>query len=141
MSMGISLELAPDLVNTIYILMRDKARELREVGVTVNFYPIRQSDRVYLDGIATVPFRTVPFIEFMERISNKHIPTAFFNENDNFAKWLCYVGCDYVQSGRVAAGLICASGMGEIGVLTSGGADIYSFTSECRALSKNLSSW
>lgn len=121
---------------------RDKAAELRELGVTVDFYLIRQFDGPYLtrtlreveesapDGIAALPLRTRPFVEFMERMAAKEVPTVFFNIDEDFAPRLCYVGCDYVRSGRVAAGLcsLCAQNGGEVGVATFEDTNSASFT-------------
>lgn len=121
---------------------RDKAAELRELGVTVDFYLIRQFDAPYLtrtlreveesepDGIAALPLRTKPFVEFLERMNAKNVPAVFFNIDEDFAPRLCYVGCDYVRSGRVAAGLcaLCAGGEGEVGVATFDGTNSVSFT-------------
>lgn len=121
---------------------RDKAAELRELGVTVDFYLIRQFDQPYLehilheveestpDGIAALPLRTKPFMEFMERMAARGVPTVFFNIDEDFAPRLCYVGCDYIQSGRVAAGLcaLCAQNGGEVGVATFKDTNSSSFT-------------
>lgn len=131
---------------------REKAGELRDLGVTVDFYLVRQYDRPYLerllreveasepDGIAALPLRTKPFVEFMERMNQKNIPAVFYNIDEDFASRLCYVGCDYVQSGRVAAGLcaLCVGKHGKVGVATYDGADAVSFTTRMRGFSQEI---
>ena len=105
----------PEFVFHLDILhaARDKAAELREFGVTVDFYLVRQLDTPYLerlfrevednrpDGIAALPLRTTAFMSFIQRMNAKGVPTVFFNLDEDFAPHLAYVGCDYVQSGRV----------------------------------------
>lgn len=122
----------PEFVFFLDILhaARDKAADLRELGVTVDFYLIRHLDQTYLerlfleveesrpDGIVTLPFRVKPFVDFMERMHGRGVPTVFFNVDGDFVPRMCYVGCDYVRSGRVAAGLaaLCTGGYGKVGV-------------------------
>lgn len=110
----------PEFVFHLDILhaARDKAAELREFGVTVDFYLIRQLDTPYLDrlfreveeslpdGIAALPLRATSFMAFIQRMNAKGVPTVFFNLDEDFVPHLAYVGCDYVHSGRVAAGLV-----------------------------------
>ena len=131
---------------------RDKAAELRELGVTVDFYLIRRFDRAYLervlheveasepDGVAALPLRIKPFLEFMERLNARKTPTVFFNIDEDFADHLCYVGCDYVQSGRVAAGLcaLCTGEEGEVGVVTCDGPNSPSFTARMGGFTQEL---
>lgn len=121
---------------------RERAVELRDLGVTVDFYLIRQFDDLSLnrllreveesapDGVAALPLRAAPFVEFMTRMNTKHVPVVFFNLDEDFTQRLSYVGCDYVQSGRVAAGLcaLCAGGEGEVGVATYDDVNTASFT-------------
>ena len=144
----------PEFVFFLDILhaARDKAAELRELGVTVDFYLIRQFDAPYLrrtlreveescpDGVAALPLRTRPFLEFMERMNERGVPTVFFNIDEDFAERLCYVGCDYVQSGRVAAGLcaLCAGGRGRVGVATHDGSNSPSFTARMGGFTREL---
>lgn len=132
---------------------QEKAVELRGLGVAVRFYLITHFAPDYLsgllaqveadepDGIAALPLRTAPFLEFMERVTAKGIPTVFFNLDEDFAPRLCYVGCDYEQAGRVAAGLaaLCAGQQGVVGLLslhtagsTSFNERVYGFTDELR---------
>ena len=92
----------PEFVFHLDILhaARDKAAELREFGVTVDFYLIRQLDTPYLDrlfreveeslpdGIAALPLRTTSFMAFIQRMNAKGVPTVFFNLDEDFVPHL-----------------------------------------------------
>ena len=131
---------------------RDKAAELREFGVTVDFYLIRQLDTPYLerlfrevednhpDGIAALPIRSTVFMSFIQRMNVKGIPTVFFNLDEDFAPHLAYVGCDYVQSGRVAAGLVslCTEGRGLVGIAAADSPNSPSFAGRMGGFSQEL---
>lgn len=145
----------PEFVFYLDILhaARDKAAELRELGVTVDFYLIRQLDAPYLerifreveesrpDGIAALPLRTTSFMSFIQRMNAKGVPTVFFNLDEDFVPHLAYVGCDYVHSGRVAAGLaaLCTGGSGLVGVATADGPNSPTFAGRMGGFSRELS--
>ena len=132
---------------------RDKAAELREFGVTVDFYLVRQLDTPYLerlfreveescpDGIAALPLRSTSFMSFIQRMNAKGIPTVFFNLDEDFVPHLAYVGCDYVQSGRVAAGLasLCTEGHGLVGIAAADSPNSPSFAGRMGGFSQELS--
>lgn len=136
----------------ILVAAQEKAAELQELGVTVDFYLIQQFDRPYLekllgeveasapDGIAALPLRTKPFITFMEHVNARGISTVFFNTDENFAHRLCYVGCDYARAGQVAAGLaaLCTGNQGKVGIVTCDGPSALSFTARMSGFGSEL---
>ncbi|MCI5927586.1 MAG: LacI family transcriptional regulator [Pseudoflavonifractor capillosus] len=144
----------PEFVFHLDILhaARDKAAELREFGVTVDFFLIRQLDTPYLeqifrdveeshpDGIAALPLRTTSFMSFIQRMHAKGVPTVFFNLDEDFAPHLAYVGCDYVHSGRVAAGLtaLCTGSQGQVGIAAADGPNSPSFAGRMGGFSQEL---
>lgn len=103
---------------SVYSSAIKKAEELEQFGVTVQFYLIRElEDRSIaevlktvdldtLDGIAMVPLKLPSVMEFIKKADEKQIPMVFFNLDAKSQQKLSYVGCDYCESGRVAAGLI-----------------------------------
>lgn len=109
-----------------------KAAELESLGVTVNFYMVRdvttqgflnlfqriEDDNV--DGVATTPMVMPLFEGFLHRMRAKGVPFVFYNVDAYEDHRLCYIGCDYVRAGRVAAGLtaLCLRGAGTVGILT-----------------------
>lgn len=114
---------------------RDKAAELRELGVRVDFYLLRSLEpgaverlltevsEAAPDGVATLPLSGHAFSAFLARMAERSVPVVFFNLDQPQSSRLCYVGCDYVRSGRVAAGLaaLCAGDGGEVAVVACQG--------------------
>lgn len=131
---------------------RDKAGELRELGVEVDFYLLRQLDDTYLertlreveesdpDGVAALPLSAPPYRAFLERLRARRVPTVFFNIDEPGVPRIAYVGCDYVRSGRVAAGLcaLCTGGTGEVGVATYDDFSDISFSSRMQGFTEEL---
>lgn len=131
---------------------QEQAEKLRGLGVTVRFYLITRFDRDYLtellaqveadepDGIAALPLDIQPFNDFMGRVTARGIPTVFFNIDGNDASRLCYVGCDYEQAGRVAAGLtaLCTGYRGAVGLLSLDTSDSDSFTARVRGFTDEV---
>lgn len=103
---------------SVYAAAMKKAEELQQFGVTVEFYLIRELedasirsvletvDFENLDGIAVVPLKLPSMMEFIKKVNEKQIPLVFFNLDAENSEKLAYVGCDYYESGRVAAGLV-----------------------------------
>lgn len=101
----------------------DKAKELEKYGVQVVFMKFGFSKEemavewrelreslVGMDGIAMPGIGSTGMREVAARISSLDIPLVFYNlyiEEENF---LAYVGCDYMKSGRLAAGLCALAG-------------------------------
>lgn len=120
---------------------RKKAQELEGLGVTVFFYPIRgvtHQDFIGLfqrieddgvDGVATTPMVMPLFEDFLHRMRDKGVPFVFYNSDAYESERLCYIGCDYIQGGRVAAGLtaLCLGGAGKVAILTHCDSDNQSF--------------
>lgn len=125
---------------------RRKAEELHSLGVEVVFYLVREFDRPGLealadrvrtdrvDGMAMVPMATPIVLKLMHELEDWGIPLILFNIDEPSIKRLCYVGCDYVRAGRVAAGLCALStgGRGAVGLLTLHDSTNYSFLDRAR---------
>ncbi len=125
----------------VYEAARKKADELDGLGVTVNFYPIQgvtsqdfidlfaQVEADGVDGVVTTPMVMPLFERFLRRMRAKGVPFVFYNVDAYEEERLCYVGCDYVKAGRVAAGLtaLCLGGAGKVGILTHCDSDNQSF--------------
>ncbi|MEG1577326.1 MAG: LacI family DNA-binding transcriptional regulator [Oscillospiraceae bacterium] len=111
-----------------------KAENLKPFGVEVLFFSITAfSDAFFadlfsrveaanVDGIAIAPIAVKPITEFVRKMSEQKMPMVFFNVDEPSAQRLCYVGCDYVRAGHVAAGLtaLCTAGRGTVGLVTLG---------------------
>ena len=95
-----------------------KAEELKSFGVRVNIYKLKNLSDTYvedvlrqveedkLDGIAMLPLQLPAVNCFIKRMKERNTPLVFFNLNSQEEEGLAYVGCDYYEAGRVAAGLI-----------------------------------
>ena len=114
----------------VYDAAQAKAKELKQYGVTVTFYLIKeltdthvesvlnQAENDCLDGVALMPLRMPSVSSFIKKAANTDLPLVFFNIDSNVSPRLSYVGCDYKTSGKVAAGLISlvVNGKGKIAV-------------------------
>lgn len=109
-----------------------KAAELSPFGVSVEFFLIQDMsvegfqrlfdaiEAANVDGVAAVPMDFDLFEGFLSRMRARGVPFVFFNADLFPDQRLCYVGCDYIRQGRVAAGLtaLCVGGQGKVGILT-----------------------
>lgn len=95
--------------------------ELKSQGVTVNYFitdildPESQltllsslPEKGY-DAIVIAPNAPQILLEEIDRISNTGIPILIINVDIPSANRLCYVGCDYSQSGVLAAEILAKS--------------------------------
>ncbi len=125
-----------DTPDTVYFqdvlrAAREKAASLEPFGITVNFYLFQEMSEGAItevlarleadrpDGVALLPMTVPPVQSFISRMEERGTPMVFYNA-DYAAKRLCYVGCDYIQAGRVAAGLtaLCTDRKGTVLFLT-----------------------
>ena len=137
----------------IFHAAQQKAKELHALGIAVEFVHIQKFDTEYLekqfnqikleefDGIAIAPLAFQPIQRFIDRIEEKGIPLVFFNSEDQSKNRLCYVGSDYYQAGKVAAGLTALSiaGKGIVGIITLGTADMQSVAERLRGFEDEIS--
>lgn len=100
---------------------KKKAEELSQYGVevTVHIYsvenPIIDFSTLQTDGIVVPGVADIPVIhQLMDWAQDREIPVVCYNTPLNDRGYLAYVGCDYVQSGKIAAGL-CAMVSNEVG--------------------------
>lgn len=120
---------------------RTKASTLREFGVTTDFLTINRDqplnkeqiseivNNLNYDGIAISPL-TVPGIpEIIAHAQETDIPLVFYNTDSSEYERLCFVGCDYIKAGRIAAGLAALSSndSGKVCILTTKSANRDSF--------------
>lgn len=114
-----------------------KARELKKLGITVDFYtmdrdfPLTEEEAHCLiegfacDGLVTIPYEDKTIKRLIGKAESMNIPMVFYNIDDEGYKRSCYVGCDYNKAGRLAAGLmgLCAQTGLEVGIFTVGGSE------------------
>lgn len=117
----------------IYDGAQKAAEELTQYGVQVDFFKmclkgrdeveacLKQLCAEQYDGVALMPYADDSceeiYIKYLE-----NIPTVFYNMDNTQLGRLAYVGCDYEQAGRIAAGLaaLFSNKQGKIGVYTAG---------------------
>lgn len=111
-----------------------KARELKKMGITVDFYTINRDcpmseeeeqrlvEAFQCDGLATLPIDDSTINQLIDKAENMNIPIVFYNMDHDSYKRSCYVGCDYYKSGRLAAGLmgLCMESDLKVGIFTVG---------------------
>ncbi len=115
---------------------KEKAEELSQYGVEVSFVPFQFSPlsidlaTYQTDGIAVPGLPDDPYIqELCHWAHGKDIPVVCYNLPLDDSKYLAYVGCDYVQAGKMAAGLcaMATNERGKVGVLSVDGGNVPSF--------------
>lgn len=100
-----------------------KAKELEQYGVQVSFYQIHGYDDVRLlgepgyrdmlpeqDGVVMMGIDIPQITSYLEQAGSLKIPVVFYNTYIPECEFLAYVGCDYGQAGRLAAGLGALAG-------------------------------
>lgn len=131
---------------------RSKAEELKTYGVTVEFYTFNKDHPVTAeklneilinfdcDALAVAPGSVFGVEEMIQKAESMDIPIVFFNLDDDKYKRLCYVGCDYVKSGQLAAGLaaLCTDDTAKIGIYTSHVSNTYSYEGRLRGFESEL---
>ncbi len=104
-----------------------KAEDLKQYGVQVIFLIVdlnalltknsaeellREKEAEDFDGLATHGIPAPLIRSLLAKAESRQCPVVFYNDIFPDSDYLAYVGCDYVQAGRLAAGL-CAIAGGE----------------------------
>lgn len=102
-----------------------EAKELEQFGVQVTFvdldfykmesqsYWISISQQLLeMDGMAVISIEYPEMHDLLKKAEKNNIPVVFYNHYFENEKFLAYVGCNYRDAGRLAAGL-CALAGGE----------------------------
>lgn len=100
-----------------------KAEELKQYGVQVIFQVLKgdrqdhsiQYTELYenlekVDGLVILGMRTREMGQYLEEIEKRKIPVVFYNSLAENCEYLAYVGCNYVNAGKLAAGLSALAG-------------------------------
>ncbi len=128
--------------------------ELRTFGVELITYRLSSRTEAFykgvferidadaLDGLVVAPYPTSFIIPPLRRLEERGLPMVFYNVDDSSFQKLCYVGCDYERSGRVAAGLaaLLARPGEKIGVFTIFNTYVQSYVSRVKGFKDELSS-
>ena len=121
-----------------------KAEELRQYGIEVEIHKIGAyavdeiPAVVQTDGIAMLP---LPQLEPIRQWAKENaIPIVYYNIPTEDDSGLAYVGCDYEQAGRIAAGLcaITNNGRGTVAVLSEGGSSVISYRDRAKGFLQEL---
>lgn len=130
------------------------AESLNEFGVTTDFLTIDRDNplsseeiedivsHLDYDGIAISPVHIPGIREILNRAKVLDIPVVFYNVDTKDYPRLCFVGCDYVKSGKIAAGLAAFSSndSGKVCILTSEVANKPSFEERVSGFKSELAS-
>lgn len=106
--------------------------ELHSQGLTVDYFitdilkPYEQLELLKTlpqknyDAIAIAPNNPQILLEELDNISQKNIPISIINVEIPSANQLCYIGCDYIQSGILAGEIISKTmnNQGNVAILT-----------------------
>ncbi len=140
------------IYNPIRVGAQQKAADLNEYGITTDFltidreHPLSEQEineltaHLECDGIAISPVDIPGIPEIIQWAEEHQIPMVFYNVDQPKYSRLSFVGCDYVKSGRIAAGLAAFSSAdaGNICILSSKVANIPSFEDRVRGFEDEL---
>jgi LacI family transcriptional regulator len=112
--------------------IRRAQRELRDYGVHVELrsadlrHPEQQIEMInslrgeHVDGIAISPVNPAALLETVDSLTEDGIPVVTIGSDIPESRRVCHVGCDYVDSGRIAAQLMgtFVHGEGKVGIIT-----------------------
>lgn len=112
-----------------------RADKLKQYGVTVHFCSIDPDNEMknylteemeealdHADGIATIGFVSSAFQKKLKKAMDRDIPIVFYNNRLDGIKPLAFVGCNYMDAGRLAAGIAARIGGkdAKVGVFSQG---------------------
>jgi len=112
--------------------IRRAHRELRDYGVHVELrsadlrHPEQQIQLIeslrkdHVDGLALSPVDPVALLETVDSLTSDGIPVVTIGSDIPASRRVCHVGCDYIDSGRIAAQLMGTAihGEGKVGIIT-----------------------
>lgn len=93
------------------------------------------------DGVLLMPMHSDIGEELLLKYLDK-VPIVFYNMDNTHLERLAYVGCDYEQAGRVAAGLaaLCSKKQGKVAVYTAGDTQQESYYRRMQGFESELAS-
>lgn len=107
----------------VYQAALKKAEDLKQYGVQVLFHilnmehiHVKPKEEDFLDflkdidGIATIGAEIPEITMCLEEAEKRGIPVVFYNDVIPGKDYFAFVGCNYVDSGRIAAGLSALTG-------------------------------
>lgn len=114
---------------------KKKAESLEQYGIKVHFYEIDfENEKLNLenletDGLVLIGIDNVYIRSLMEWAQEREKPIVCYNVPLLNTKYLAYVGCDYVQAGKLAAGLcaLVSDSKGKIGIISEDDGKVLSF--------------
>jgi DNA-binding LacI/PurR family transcriptional regulator len=102
----------------IYQAATEKAADLKQFGVSVDFFVLKMelgylqttAKELYKvldrsDGIVMMGTDSPDMLFLLEEAKKRELPVVLYNTCFAEGDYLAYVGCDYISSGRLAAGL------------------------------------
>ena len=112
--------------------VRRAQRELRDYGVHVELrsadlrHPEQQIEMIrslreeHVDGLAISPVDPAALLETVDSLTADGIPVVTIGSDIPESRRVCHVGCDYIDSGRIAAQLMgtFVHGEGKVGIIT-----------------------
>lgn len=97
-----------------------KAAELKQYGVQVVFRILKENlsleslhlyeDLEEMDGLVMLGMQYGELKKYLSEVQKRKIPIVFYNSILENFEYLAYVGCNYVNAGRLAAGLSALAG-------------------------------
>lgn len=128
-----------------------KAEELKQYGVQVLFKVLTESTAAHffssfdtmlseeeIDGVIMPGFRGLDASSLFHTLKDRNIPFVFYNGLSEVRNCLAYVGCNYIDSGRLAAGLSALLGKEDarVCIYSEGSEGIPSHTDRIRGFKK-----
>lgn len=123
-----------------------KAEELEQYGIKVTFYVMDyMKEAVDLkefetDGIVMIGDSDIPVHSVLDWAKKNGKPIVCYNVPMSDGDYLAYVGCDYVQSGKLAAGLcaLISDNKGKVGIISEDDGEVLSFRQRALGFRKEV---
>ena len=139
----------------VYAGAKEYAKELEQYGVEVVFFPLtdltlsadewqglleKAIGGQRMDGWAVVGLLAKTLEQLLKKRGEDKVPIVIYNMDEPCDWRLAYVGCDYLQSGRVACGVaaLLTDGRGQICIASFDNGDIPSSAVRIRGFEEEM---
>lgn len=142
----------PDIVKQPFFVdvlegAKRKAEELEQYGIQVMFHVMDyekltvELEEFETDGVVLVGVTDACTLKLADWARKNEKPVVCYNIPLPASNYLAYVGCDYVQAGKLAAGLcaLVSDRKGKVGIITVDDGEVLSFRQRILGFRKEVS--
>lgn len=100
--------------------MKCICKTIKGYDVDLQLQKIQELVQEGINGLVLTPINSREITNIIRELNNRNIPTVTINTDAEASERLTYVGCEYIQSGKVGAGLlgmVNGAKQGRIGII------------------------